>query len=314
MNKKSKFFFTVFLAGISCCLWSQQKVDDTRPMYGEVAKDERYQKVDNEFRKDMTEKFGSADSAAHEYVNMAWALFYRKDLKNAMRRFNQAWLLNPEYPDPYFGFAALLEVQREQAEATRFYLKGTEKDKDKRRQIVCFQHISACKEQLNDLEGAIEALMKINLIKPDDPALYRRLGYLYLKNRNNDLAEKAYTKAITLDPGNAEAFNDRAKLYLQMEDYLKAMFDYDKSISLDPTVADFYKDRGILELKTGNFDVAIKDFNSGIKLEPKSGELWKLLGLAKLNLDERQGACEDFRKAKELGDPMADEIMKEYCR
>ncbi len=42
------------------------------------------------------------DSSVNVYTNYAWRYFYKNDLKTAMKRFNQSWLLNPEYPDSCF--------------------------------------------------------------------------------------------------------------------------------------------------------------------------------------------------------------------
>ena len=307
---------TVIFVAVSCYTWSQsqQKVDDAKPMYGEVEKDERYKKIDNEFRKDMIERYGSIDDAVNEYINIAWALFYQNDLETAMRRFNQSWLLNPEYPDAYFGFAALLEMQGKKTEASRFYLTGAEKDRDNKRTIICLQRIAECKEQLIDLQGAIDALSKIRMLQPNDPVLYKKLGYLYIMTGNNDLAVEAYTKAIELDPKDVLTYHSRANLFQIMEDYLGAILDYDKSIRIDPTNVSSYVNRGILEMKTGNYDAATQDFQICIELDEKSGELRRLLGLAKLNSDNKQGACSDFKLAKELGDPLADEIINEYCK
>lgn len=311
----NKIFILAFLISMSCYTsWSQQKVDDTKPMYGDVEKDERYKKIDDDFRKAMISQYGSVDNAVNEYLNMAWALFYRNDLTTAMRRFNQAWLLNPDFPDTYFGFAAILEMQGKNAEATRFYLSGIKKDRDKERTVICYRQIAECKEQLNDLSGAVESITKIKMLKPDSTFVYKKLGHLYMKQGESKLAMEAYGKAIELDPNDAETFHNRAYLYQAMEEYLRAILDFDKSIRIDTTYVGAYVGRGIVEMKTGNFGAAILDFQISTRLDPKSGEIRRLLGLAKLNNNNKQGACDDFKLAKELGDPVADEIINEYCK
>jgi len=311
--KKSVIFLLALLLSISYCAWSQQ-VDDTKPMHGEVEKDERYKKIDADFRKDMLEQFGSIDNAVTEYLNYAWTGFYRNDLETAMRRFNQAWLLNPESPDAYFGFAALLEMQGKSAEATRFYQLGADKDRENQRTIICLMQITDCREQLNDIRGAIETLDKIRLLKPDEPFIYNKLGYLYMKSGGNTLAMEAFNRAIELNPDDPASFNNRARLHQVMENYVQAILDYDKSIRLDATYVSAYVNRGIVEIQTGNFDAAVQDFQISVRLDPQSGELRRYLGLAKLNSDDKDGACADFQLAKELGDPVADEIINEYCK
>jgi tetratricopeptide (TPR) repeat protein len=283
-------------------------------MYGEAEKDERYRKVDDEFREAMLKKFGIVENAVIDFINNAWILFYRNDLETAMRRFNQAWLLDPEFPDAYFGFAALLEMRKENEEAARFYRLGVEKDTENMRTIICYQRISECKEQLNDIQGAIEALSKIKMLQPDESFVYKRLGFLYVKMDDKALAMEAYDKAIELDPKDAVTFHNRAYLYQTMEDYTQAITDYTRSVKLDPTYVSSYVNRGMLEMQTGNYEASKQDFQTGIKYSPRSAELRRLLGLAKLNLGDKLGACDDFKIAKEFGDPVADQIIEEFCK
>ena len=309
-----KRFIIVLLTGISCYAWSQQKIDITKPMYGKVEKDESFKKAVASLRKDMIEKFGSVDEAVNDVLDKAWVLFFRNDLETAMIYFNQAWSLNPDFPDAYFGFAALLEMQRQYVEAIRFYQSGAEKDKDNQRSIICLLRIADCKEQLNDLRGAIDALSKIRNFNSDNPIVFKKSGYLYMKMGQRTASLEAYTKAIELDPNDAVSFHNRAYVYQMMEDNTKAITDYTRSVILDPTFVSSYVNRGILEMQRGNFDASIQDFQTGIRLDPKKGEIRRLLGLAKLNVNDKQGACDDFKIAKELGDPLAGEIINEYCK
>ena len=62
------------------------------------------------FDKESIKKFGSVDSAVAVYIDRAWQYYYTDSLDSAMKRFNQAWLLNSDFSDAYFGFAALLET------------------------------------------------------------------------------------------------------------------------------------------------------------------------------------------------------------
>jgi tetratricopeptide (TPR) repeat protein len=127
----------------------QPRPDNTKPMYGEVPKEEQYRESDEKFIKDCLEQFGSIDSAVVAHLDFAWNYFYHNDLTTAMKRFNQAWLLNPEFPDAYFGFAALLEVQKTPDEAARFYKMGMEKDSHNQRAEICYRKIADCKKEIS---------------------------------------------------------------------------------------------------------------------------------------------------------------------
>src|SRR5437868_5785633 len=100
-----RFLILVFVHGISACNTNGQQADNTLPMYGEVQKNDELKKIDDDFKKACLVQFKTIDSAVSVQIDNAWRYFYNNDLKTAMKRFNQAWLLNPEFPDSYFGFA-----------------------------------------------------------------------------------------------------------------------------------------------------------------------------------------------------------------
>ncbi|MDG1476342.1 MAG: hypothetical protein P8Q14_04295, partial [Vicingaceae bacterium] len=158
----------MILTIFSSCQSQDNKVDNISPMYGEVEKSKEHKEIDEEFIQDCLKQFGSIDSSVNVQIDHAWRYFYNNDLETAMKRFNQAWLLNPEFPDSYFGFASLLEMQNKSKEANRFYNLGIEKDKGANRTGICYQRIADCKEQLNDIEGTIKAYENITLVNPNN--------------------------------------------------------------------------------------------------------------------------------------------------
>ena len=309
-----KIFFFILSVIMTCYVTAQQRFDITKPMFGEAEKDERYQKFVDNSRKAAIEQFGSIDSAVMDFTKKAWLYFMQNDLETSMRRFNQAWLLNDEFPDAYFGFAGLLEMHGNSQEALRFYFLGSEKDKDNYRTIICFKLIAECKEKLNDLSGAVTALAKIRVLKPDDVFIYKKSGYLYMLLGENTFALEAFAKAVELDPDDPITFYNRAFLRQNMDDDEKAIADFTRCIILDPTYVSAYINRGILEMKRDNYDAGKQDFETGIKLDNESGEIRRLLGIAKLSLEDMPGACEDFKTAKKLGDTVVDELINEYCK
>ncbi len=312
--KDSRIVYVTILLALVACNSNGQKVDNTRPMYGEVPKSDDYKKIDEDFKKECLQKFKTIDSAVNVHVDQGWRYFYNNDLKTAMKRFNQAWLLNPEFPDAYFGFAALLEMQEGKVEAQRFYKMGLERDKGNRRAEICYMRIADCKEQLENLGGAIDAYTKISVLNPNNSFSFKKIGYLQMQLGNNDAAVDAYAMAINLDPKDAVTYNNRAYLYQINKNYTKAIADYTKAIELDPKYISAYVNRGIIQAGVNNFKAAKSDFEICVQLDPNAGELRRFLGLAKLSLNDKAGACIDFEKASLLGDTQAGELMKQKCK
>jgi tetratricopeptide (TPR) repeat protein len=300
--------------GFSSCESKAQKPDNTEPMYGEIIKSEEYKKLDKEFIEQSIKQFGTIDSAVKFHIDYAWRYFYNNDLETAMKRFNQAWLLDSEYPDSYFGFAALTEMKENKTDANRFYKIGIEKDKGKKRAEICFQRIADCKEQLQDFNGTIEAYNKILELNPTNSFALKKIGYFQMQAGNSENALTAYNKAIELDPADAMTYNNRAYLYQTLKNNKAAISDYTKAIELDPKYISAYVNRGVLSMEEMNYKAAKQDFETSTKLDAKSPELRRFLGLAKLSLKDKLGACEDFKEAKNLGDKQVLDLIEQNCK
>jgi tetratricopeptide (TPR) repeat protein len=80
--------------------------------------------ADEKFISDVTAHFGSREKAAARWVNQAYAFYHQDQLGMAMRRFNQAWLLNPDNPEIYAGFASILHEQGKPCDAMKMMEKA----------------------------------------------------------------------------------------------------------------------------------------------------------------------------------------------
>lgn len=114
----------ISISSLSGCLAStspakQQTRIDEIPMYGGMDRSQfpEIKAADDKFISDVSAQFGSRERASMLWVNQGYR-FYREDkLGMAMRRFNQAWLLNPENPEVYAGFGSVLNDQAKHCDA-----------------------------------------------------------------------------------------------------------------------------------------------------------------------------------------------------
>ncbi len=83
---------------------------DQVPMYGGMDRSAypALRSADETFIQGVTREFGSREAASHNYATYAFELYRKDDLNRAMQRFNQAWLLNPNNPQVFWGFASVL--------------------------------------------------------------------------------------------------------------------------------------------------------------------------------------------------------------
>jgi tetratricopeptide (TPR) repeat protein len=77
------------------------------PMYGGLPKTEAMKKADEEYIANETRGGQTREAASKSAVLRGWQYFSQGDLATAMKRFNQAWLLNSESGEAFHGFAVV---------------------------------------------------------------------------------------------------------------------------------------------------------------------------------------------------------------
>jgi Tfp pilus assembly protein PilF len=107
------------------CPAAAQPVDQL-PMYGGLDRnsDPSLRAADEKLVADTIQHYGSREKASAAFVGNGFAFYGRDDLANAMRRFNQAWLLDPNNPEIYFGFAVVLHDKGKNCEAVTQFEKA----------------------------------------------------------------------------------------------------------------------------------------------------------------------------------------------
>jgi tetratricopeptide (TPR) repeat protein len=108
-------------------------------------------------------------------------------------------------------------------------------------------------------------------------------------------------EAIKLNPGLAQAHNNRGNAYGDLGQYQLAIEDYTEAIRLKPDYANAYSNRGIAYDELGEYQLAIEDLNEAIHLKPDYANAWSNRALTYLNHGNKNLGCPDAQKACELG-------------
>lgn len=93
-------------------------------------------------------------------------------------------------------------------------------------------------------------------------------GRLYIQQDNNDHAIADFTKAIELDPEEANAYNLRGVAYANKLDFDSAIADFDKAIQFDPFLNNAHYNRGLAFSAKGDEARARADFEIEEQLFP----------------------------------------------
>lgn len=122
-----------------------------------------------------------------------------------------------------------------------------------------------------------------------------------------------FTRAIKLDPNNADAYFYRGFAYRFLargratserasasNDLKQAVDNFDQTIKIDPTYTRAYFERGLSQDDLGNKREAITDYTQTLELDAEFAEAYYNRGVIHSELGEKAEALDDFLKARDL--------------
>jgi tetratricopeptide (TPR) repeat protein len=148
--------------------------------------------------------------------------FAERRFDEAMRCYNRAIELKPEYADAHYNRAISLMLT-------------------------------------NDDGGAVRDFDKYISLKPDSADAYINRGSEYFKTNRLPEAIQDYSKAISLKPDSAEALSSRAFVYAALHQYALALSDCSRAIELKPGFAPAWNNRIFVHLTLKEYDEAWQD-------------------------------------------------------
>ncbi len=96
------------------------------PMYGNIEKCAQQLKADAEFLENIDREYSDRKTACVAQIELGWKYLHQGDYDTAMKRFNQAWLLDKKDPVVYSSFGWLLSKKGQYDEAAKFFEKSIE--------------------------------------------------------------------------------------------------------------------------------------------------------------------------------------------
>lgn len=121
-----------------------------------------------------------------------------------------------------------------------------------------------------------------------------------LEKKNYEKAVEFYTKAIKLNPKDANIYNNRGWSYFLMKDYDKAILDFKTALTLDSTLSMSYNNLGNSYSRKENFGEAIEAYENAIKFEPNDDLAYQNLAELFVMANKYEKALITIRKALPL--------------
>jgi len=137
-------------------------------------------------------------------------------------------------------------------------------------------------------------------LDPADAIAYNNRGLVYYRQGDLNKAIADFTKAIEFNPLMALSYYNRGLAYYNQGELEKSIVDYNKAISLDSADAFAYNNRGYAYYNQGELDKAIVDYNKAIALDPRMAQAYNNRGLAYNDQGELDKSFVDYNKAISL--------------
>ncbi|MEH1931679.1 tetratricopeptide repeat protein [Nostoc sp.] len=120
------------------------------------------------------------------------------------------------------------------------------------------------------------------------------------ESQPNKVTEADYTKAITINPQDAEAYYNRGNLYSDQKKWELALADFTKAIAINPQDAEAYVHRGNIYSDQKKWELALADYNKAIAINPQFVEAYLSRGMVYLNKGEPQKTVPDLQQAAQI--------------
>lgn len=128
-------------------------------------------------------------------------------------------------------------------------------------------------------------------------------------------AVKDYDKYYMLTGGqvNDGFYYYREQAKFRANDFDGALKDINTAITMHPENAIYHAEKASVYLRLKDLPQAQASAEKAIELQPEFASAYRILGVCLIRLEKKTEACVHLNKAKELGDPVVEKLIKENC-
>jgi len=271
------------------------------------------------------DKAGKKDEAHFNYAR----LIYQKELYKADKPYadwtldkayaeaETAWQLNPQ---PVYRHlqAQVRFAQQRFADAATLLAQVNGSDL---RSAETLYEASRCQEMLRDTTAQL-ALLDSAVATFSQPYLKEAAPYLFARAQARINASRFRDAVADLNEYETlmpTGLNDRFYYMRHQADmggrlFQQALNDIDKAITLNPNYALYYAEKASLQVRVGRYDDAIETATACTKLDADYSDGFLFLGLAQCLKGNKADGVANLKRAKELGDNQADELIEKYAK
>lgn len=155
--------------------------------------------------------------------------------------------------------------------------------------------------QSGELDRGLFFLVKALRYTPDDAQLLLRIGQIHEFRRNEEMAVRAYTVALTYDPELVSALENRGLLLLGNDERERAEKDLTHAVALDASAWRAYNGLGLIADERKEHARAVEYYSLALAVRPGEPAVLNNRGYSHLLANQLAAAEEDLRQSAQLG-------------
>lgn len=295
--------------------------------YMDKNSDEFVSKVEDDLKKTAE----VAENKAEAHYGIA-KLIYNYSISNAKKPEKANWTLERALDETNQAISVSAEGLYYQLQGDIYFAMKDYKSAATAYENVCktplasasaFYAVAKAKELVEgtDKKGII-ALMDSAMAYYNTPYGKDAAPYLFERARMKSEA-KMYRDAVLdynafydamLGQVSAEFYVIRQQAEMQCRMYQQAINDINKAVELEPSNSGYWVEKGSIHIRLSQTDEAIAALEKAVSLNPKNADAYRMLGYCQIKGKDKKKGLENLNKAKELGDTVAEDLIKKYAK
>ncbi len=160
---------------------------------------------------------------------------------------------------------------------------------------------------MDQVDSAMVSAERVLSLNDRSAIAHDLMGLALMRAGRVQEAVAAYTAAITIWPGFAMAYYNRAIAYRALDMNEAALHDMDRAVKLEQDRVHFLFNRALIKKQTGDLEGAEMDYTAALELDPMAADIYYNRSFTRKHLGDKVGAYRDAEVALGLdqSDPSA---------
>ncbi len=197
--------------------------------------------------------------------NLGNALDDKGQTDEAIRHFQEALRLKPDYPEAHNNLGIALGKEGQTDEAIRQFQEALRLEPEC---AGAHYNLGAAFGLKGQTEEAIRQFQEAVRLKADDAEAHYNLGNTLLEKGQTDEAVRQYREVLRLKPDHAAAHNNLGTALYHQGHTDEAIRQYLEALRLKPDYAAAHNNLGTALYRQGRTDEAIRQFQEALRLKP----------------------------------------------